>query len=50
LLSGNEQRTRRCKAIGIDEEEEEEEEEGLQCYIASSILFTVIYVIFSSYL
>jgi hypothetical protein len=28
LLSGNEPRTRRCRAIGIDKEEEEEEEEG----------------------
>jgi hypothetical protein len=27
LLSGNEPRTQRCKAIGIDKEEEEEEEE-----------------------
>jgi hypothetical protein len=26
LLSGNGLRTRRCKAIGIDEEEEEEED------------------------
>jgi hypothetical protein len=29
LLSGNGPRTRRCKAIGIDDEEEEEEEEEI---------------------